>query len=115
MKKARSYLLLDLVMGLALLLEAFSGFVLWLVLPNAGGYRGGRETAVANTFIFPRVTWLGLHDWGALVLVLGILVHIVLHRKWIACMLSKLWQDATQSLAKTPSTLEAPRTQECPN
>lgn len=115
MKRARFYLLLDLVMGIGFLLEALSGFVLWLVLPHVGGYRGGRGTAVVDTFIFSRNTWLGLHDWTAVVLVLGILLHVVLHWKWITCIVRKTWQDATRSLAKSSSRLESPRTEECPS
>ena len=30
--------------------------------------------------------WDGLHLWGSLAMIVGVLLHLVLHTKWIACM-----------------------------
>jgi len=57
---------------------------------------------VARQFIFERSTWLTLHDVGAVVLVVGILVHLFLHRKWIGCMLGNLWKDAKIAMHTQP-------------
>ncbi|MCE5258191.1 MAG: DUF4405 domain-containing protein [Chloroflexi bacterium] len=115
MNKARWNLLLDGILALAMLAEVVSGFVLWLVLPHAGGYRGGRGLEVAKQFIFERSVWLTLHDWGAVVLTAGILLHIFLHRKWIACMFGNLWRNAKDA-ARTRRTANAQvAAQDCPN
>lgn len=66
------------------LFQAITGFVLWIVLPHGAGYRGGRGLElVDNTFIWQRDTWIDLHDWTAVALVILVLIHLVLHWKWI--------------------------------
>jgi hypothetical protein len=68
----------------AFLVEAVSGFVLWFALPNgSGGGRGRGGGLGGETFIFDRHTWLGIHDWFAVVLVLLIAVHVAMHWRWI--------------------------------
>lgn len=93
LRKAYINLFLDTVIGLAFLVEAVSGFVLWLVLPQ-GGFRGGRNPAFGRTFILSRGDWLTLHDWGALIMVAGIVIHLVLHWRWIVCMVRDLWRNS---------------------
>lgn len=93
LNKARVNFFVDAFIGLAMLVEAISGFVLWLVLPS-GGYRGGRGAAYPRTFILSRRDWLAVHDWFAVVLVLGILIHVALHWRWIVCMVRNLWEQA---------------------
>lgn len=93
LNKAKINFWVDFAIGLAFLVEAVSGFVLWLVLPH-GGFQGGRNPLAARTFIFSRDTWLLLHDWFAVVMVAGVLLHVVLHWKWIVCMVRNLWREA---------------------
>lgn len=115
MNKARWNLVLDGVIALAMLAEIISGFVLWVVLPRAGGYRGGRGVEAVREFIVGRSAWVALHDWGAVVLTAGILLHIILHRKWIACMVANLWRDAKTSVRAARQQERQPAVQECPN
>jgi ABC-type dipeptide/oligopeptide/nickel transport system permease subunit len=83
-KATRNYVL-ALLMALLALFQAVSGFVLWLVLP--GGYMGGRGAAVGRgTFLWSRATWLNLHDWTAVALVVIVVVHVILHWGWIVRM-----------------------------
>jgi len=49
-------------MFLLALFEAVSGFVLWLVLPKGGGYRGGRGSLAEAAFLWTRDNWIALHD-----------------------------------------------------
>ncbi len=93
LRKAHLNLFLDAIIGLAFIVEAVSGFVLWLVLPH-GGFQGGRNPAFARTFLLSRGDWLTLHDWGALVMTAGVLLHIVLHWRWIVCIVRDLWRQA---------------------
>jgi len=93
LNKARVNFLVDALIGLAMVVEAISGFVLWLVL-SSGGYRGGRGSLYPQTFILSRGDWLAVHDWFAVVMVVGILIHVALHWKWIVCMVRGLWQEA---------------------
>lgn len=105
LKKAKINLLVDMVIGIAFLVEAVTGFVLWLVLPH-GGYQGGRNPLYGQTFILSRDGWLSLHDWFALVMVLGVVIHLVLHRRWIYCMFRNLWREAFPSRPSIPQKAE---------
>jgi hypothetical protein len=80
-KATRNYLL-ALGMALLALFQAVSGFVLWAVLPR--GYMGGRGEESA--FLWTRDSWINLHDWTAVALVIIVLVHVILHRRWIVWM-----------------------------
>ena len=74
------------------LLQAVSGFILWLVLPRGGGYRGGRGLTTEASFLWTRETWITLHDWVGVALVVVVLLHLVLHWHWIVYMTKKLCQ-----------------------
>ncbi|NLG26845.1 MAG: DUF4405 domain-containing protein [Chloroflexi bacterium] len=90
--KARINLGLDILIGLAFLVEAVSGFVLWLVLP--GGYQGGRNPAYGRRLILTHDGWVLLHDWFAVAMTVGIVLHIALHWRWITHSLRAAWRNA---------------------
>jgi hypothetical protein len=83
-------------MFLAGLFQAVSGFLMWLVIPE-GGYRGGRGLdIVEKTFIWDRHVWIDLHDWTAVALVVLVILHLILHWKWIWYMTKKALNVRTQ-------------------
>jgi len=84
MRKATRNYLLALGMALLALFQAVSGFVLWVVLPHGGGYRG--DQGADSAFIWSRDSWINIHDWTAVALVIIVLVHVILHRRWIVWM-----------------------------
>ena len=71
---------------LALLVEVVSGFVLWIALPRGDGFRfrGSGSRLAHQSFGFDRATWLDIHDWAGIALVAILLVHLVLHWRWVA-------------------------------
>jgi len=73
-------------MLLPAIFQAVSGFVLWFVLPRGGGGGGGgRGTAAVNeaTFLWDRHTWIDIHNWVAVTLLVLLVVHLILNWKWI--------------------------------
>jgi len=90
-KSTRNYFI-NIVMFLLLLFQVVSGFVLWLILPQGGGYRGGRGLTTEASFLWTRETWITLHDWVGVALVVVVLLHLVLHWHWIVYMTKKLCQ-----------------------
>jgi hypothetical protein len=82
MRKVTRNYVLALIMALLALFQAVTGFVLWLALP--GGYRGGR--GVDGTFLWSRGTWLDLHNWTAVALVVIVVIHVILLWGWIVRM-----------------------------
>ncbi len=83
MRKWVQNYLLFIVLFLLALFQAVTGFLLWLAMPG-GGYRGGRGIESADTlFLWSRNTWINLHDWTAVALLVIVIIHIILHWKWI--------------------------------
>ncbi len=83
MRRAMSNYLVDFAMFVLLLFEVASGFILWFVLPKGGGYMGGRGLITEATFLWSRDTWIVIHDWVAVALLVVVVLHLVLHWKWI--------------------------------
>ena len=88
MRKSRRNYIVDLIIFLLALFEVVSGFVLWLVLPRGRGYMGGRgeELVTEATFLWSRDTWLDLHNWVAVALLVIVVLHLILHWRWIVHM-----------------------------
>jgi hypothetical protein len=88
MRKSYVNYTLFIFMVLLGLTQAVSGFLLWLVI-SGGGYQGGRNVN-AGTFIWPRPTWISLHDWTAVALLGVIIIHVILHWNWITAVTRKI-------------------------
>jgi len=85
MRKATRNYTVFIAMTLMALFIVASGFVLWLVLPRGGGgYMGGRGDTTQATFLWARDTWIDLHNWVAVALLVVVVIHVILHWKWIA-------------------------------
>jgi hypothetical protein len=85
MKKWVQNYILFVIMFLLGLFQAVSGFLLWMVIP--GGHRGfgigrGSQLTDAN-ILWSRYTWIELHDWVAVALLVMLIIHIIRHRKWV--------------------------------
>lgn len=63
-----------------MLFELASGVILWFVLPAGQGFR---SSGLAQVWGFDRHTWIGLHDWAAVMLVAVVVVHVAMHWKWV--------------------------------
>jgi len=88
MTKAGKYWILAVVMAVLGAVEAVSGFVLWLALPAGGGgagrdWAGGGGTGSLAFWGLTKHTWIDIHDWIAVALVALVVLHIILHWKWI--------------------------------
>ena len=72
MTKATWHYVLDVTLGLLSLSLTASAAFLWLVFPR--GYYG------------VRLFWVNIHKWGGLALGIGVLIHVLLHWKWLVRM-----------------------------
>jgi len=92
MKKVHLNYVLDAVIALAFLVSAVSGLA--FVVMGESGYQGGRNNAFATVFLgIPRTSWSDLHLLASLVMIAGVIVHLVLHWKWIVCVTRGLIPD----------------------
>ena len=94
MKKSMKNYVVFVAMFILGLVEAVSGFVLWLALPQGGGWRGGRLAGgVESTFwSLSRHTWIDIHDWVAVAIMAVVVIHLALHWKWMFYMTKKAFQ-----------------------
>ncbi len=85
--KVRINYVVDAIIGLAFVVSALSGVILYLV---PGGYQGGRNPYYNRTVLFlGHHTWSDLHTWVSFLMVAGVLLHLVLHWNWILSMTKK--------------------------
>jgi len=109
MTKAKTYFVLVVSMVLLGLAEAVSGFVLWLGFPSGGGsgrsWGGGGGLGNLTFWELSKHTWIDIHDWVAVALVVLIILHVVLHRKWIVRMVKSLLEGVSQKLAVNNKTV----------
>jgi hypothetical protein len=91
MKKWATNYILFILMLLLALFQAVSGFLLWLVIPHGQGYRGGRGLELTSSFLWPRDTWIDIHDWTAVALLVMVIIHLILHWKWIVYTTKKVF------------------------
>jgi hypothetical protein len=101
MTKAKSYWIMAMSMALLGLAEAVTGFVLWLGFPTGGGGGGrGWGGGVGNVTFWElsKHTWIDIHDWVAVALVVLVAVHVILHWKWIVRMAKSLFRVKPQRL-----------------
>ena len=100
MKKANIYFGLAVTIGIIAIVEAVSGFVLWLGFPQGGG--GGRGWGGGGQLAFwdiSKHTWIDIHDWVAVALIILVIVHVALHWKWILRMVNSLAKGVPKRLA----------------
>ena len=87
-EKAKLNYAVDVVIGLAFILSALSGLVLFFA---PSGYQGGRNPYYLQSVLFLNTqTWGILHTWGSIAMISGVGAHLVLHWNWMVCMTKRL-------------------------
>lgn len=84
------------------LVETISGFVLWFALPSGGG----RKALELSYWGLTRQTWIDIHDWVAIALVAIVVIHLLLHWKWVCRMARNLFiqlKEAFQTIQRQSS------------
>ena len=106
MTKAVKYWILAIIMAILGLVEAITGFVLWFGFPSRGGIGGhglGGGLRELTFWELSRHTWIEIHDWVAVALVVFIAIHLVLHWKWIVRVAkSVFFMGKAKTLAPVP-------------
>jgi hypothetical protein len=98
--KTRFNFLLDALIFVAFLVTTFTGLLLWLGLPDGPG--SGWTTWLDLT----RHTWVDIHSWAGLVMLLGVIWHLVMHWEWIVCV-ARRFLGKTSQQARINFSLDA--------
>jgi hypothetical protein len=78
---ARLNVFLDSSIGLCFLVCAVSGLHV-LLLPSGGGL-GGHNLGMDPSLLFSGVTWDLIHTWSGVALIVGVVLHLAIHWRWI--------------------------------
>lgn len=93
-QQARLNFWLDVLLFTFFLLVNVSGLLVWFVLPS-GGFQGGRNPFYNMTILaLTRQDWRDLHLWTGVTLTIVLIVHLVLHWRWIACVIRRYTKAA---------------------
>jgi fucose 4-O-acetylase-like acetyltransferase len=84
--KTKTNFWLDIVIFTAFLATAITGLLLWLVIP------GGRGSGNLIFLGLTRHTWVDLHNWAGLAMLIGAVVHLILHWKWLICVAERFFK-----------------------
>lgn len=76
MRKSMRNYWLDVVMGLLAVTVGLSALLLWVVLPQG--------------YFASRLLWLGIHKWSGLALSVTVLLHVLLHKRWLVRMTGRV-------------------------
>jgi hypothetical protein len=81
---------LDMTIFIAFAATAITGLLLWLIIPNGQG---------SGWFVFWGLTrreWVNLHNWAGLAMLMGVIIHLVLHWQWILCIIQRFFGKLAQ-------------------
>lgn len=87
--RGRWNLILNLVVGIGFILTALSGIYL-LFVP------GGRNV-IDPMIIFSRTTWDVIHTWAGVVFMDAIVLHFIIHWRWIVNVTKKMFSKRRSS------------------
>ncbi len=98
MKRGTLLYLVGALLLLVLLLQVFTGFLLWLAIPapTPGANPGVREAFMQGRRLEEEFLWIGRHDWGEIhrwaaipfLMLMG--VHLLLNQRWIVSITRNL-------------------------
>jgi len=86
MNKSLIDYIVDVLMGLSFLVTAMTGVIIFFFLPG-GVPRSGYQTFLGII----KQDWTSAHNWSGLIMIFLVLVHLVLHWRWILCMTKSLF------------------------
>ncbi|MDD4924194.1 MAG: DUF4405 domain-containing protein [Dehalococcoidales bacterium] len=108
--------LLDVIALLSILVTLVSSYILWFILPMGQGAHGELGSAsgymwcntdgygITGNYItvmnWPRYTWIDIHTWASIILLGIIILHIVLHWKWIISLTKRIKNHLGGSIIK---------------
>ncbi|MDD3032744.1 MAG: DUF4405 domain-containing protein [Candidatus Pacebacteria bacterium] len=86
MKKITVNYIIDFLAILSFFVISTSGAVLYFIF-SKGSSRGG-----VNFLGLVKSEWITIHDWGALVLTILILIHFLMHWSWFVDMSKNIFR-----------------------
>ncbi|MEA3342655.1 MAG: DUF4405 domain-containing protein [archaeon] len=92
MNKAKMNYFVDILMGFSFLITAVTGLILFFFLP--GGVSHGRYQLFME---ITKGTWLTVHNWAGIVIIILVIIHFILHWNWMVDMTKNLFKKESRS------------------
>lgn len=83
--KVKTNFWLDTVIFALFAVTAITGLLLWLVVP------GGRDNQSLTFLTLIHHEWNEIHVWAGIGMLIGSVIHLILHWQWIACMAGRIF------------------------
>lgn len=83
---------IDFLAFIAFLLVAKTGLIIFFFLPE--GVRQGRYQ---EFFGITKSTYSTIHDWAGIVMIVLVVIHLILHWRWIACSLKNFFKKQSDN------------------
>jgi cytochrome b subunit of formate dehydrogenase len=90
MNKQKINYTIDFLALVVFVITAFTGLVLMFSMPS--GVRQGRFQSLLG---IEKTTWIKLHDWFGLVLIILVVIHLILHWDWLVLMTRNILKKKT--------------------
>jgi len=88
MERHKINYIIDFLMILSFIVTAITALVIFFFLPS-GVKQGSYQTFLGIT----KATWGFYHDWSGIIFILLVIVHLVLHWKWIVCITKNIFSE----------------------
>jgi hypothetical protein len=75
----------DVTIFITFAVTAIIGLMLWLIIPS------GRGSGWLVFFGLTRHQWVDIHNWVGLAMLIGVILHLVLHLPWITCAIKRFF------------------------
>ena len=75
---------IDLILIILFLISAISGFIIW-IFPH------GPHSSMIKFLGILKYQWKILHAWISLLFIIFVLIHLILHWKWLLQMTKKIF------------------------
>jgi hypothetical protein len=98
-KKANLNYFIDLLIAIFFIISAVSGLI--LLSNNQIGYAGGRNLSFNRGYFYQnpsnfynhyltRNLTKDIHNWSSILMIVGVILHFLLHWDWLKCMTKNL-------------------------
>ncbi|MFH1770647.1 MAG: DUF4405 domain-containing protein [archaeon] len=86
MNNAKRNYIVDAFLAVSFLVSASIGLLMFFKFPS------GEKTGRLLFWGIPRHTWGDIHAWSGIAMATVVLIHLILHWKWIVCMTKTIFK-----------------------
>jgi cytochrome b561 len=101
---------LNIIMLLSITVSIISSYIIWFVLERGMGSHGATFCRLGGfgsggngadpLFGWPRYTWIDIHNWASIILLMIIIIHVITHWRWIVEAIKRTKRNVTTIITK---------------